>query len=404
MSAPQVLRNLRVVELGELISAACCARLLAEYGAEVIKVERPGAGDLARRHGPFPGGQPDPERSGLFLFVNMNKLGITLDIATREGHALLLGLLRRADVLVHNYLPQTLEALGLAYERLRRINPALVLTSVTAFGHEGPYSRYKTYPINASAAAGAAHRIGRPDRYPIAMPYSRSEYWGGMTAAGGTMLALHVRRRTGRGQHVDISSVEAINTLSNGIDTVNYVDTGSVTRRHGIRTPISYPYVILPCKDGYYGLIIANQNHWDRFIELMGSPAWAKGPRYQDRVAMGHDYPEEVDALIKPWLARYTKKEVWAMFRAAKIPWHPIVTIDEVMDWEQHRYRGYWRRVPGATGHGWTVPGHQFRLLRAPACDFRPPPRLGQHNDQVFRGLLGRSERDMAALRSKGVV
>ncbi len=404
MSPTQVLRNLRVVELGELISAAWCARLLADYGAEVIKVERPTQGDLARRHGPFPHNEPDPERSGLFLYLNAGKLGVTLDVAAPAGADLLLELVRRADVLVHNHLPQELETLGLTWERLRRVNPSLVMTSVTPFGQDGPYSRYKAYPLNASAAAGGAHRIGHPDRYPIATPYARTEYWGGMTAAGGVMLALHVRRRTGRGQHVDISSVETMHTLSNGVDTVGYVDTGSVTRRRGIRTPISYPYTVLPCKDGFFAMIIANEHHWKRFIEMMGSPEWSGNPRYQDRVAMGHDYPEEVDALVKPYLAQYTKRELWAMCRERSIPWHAVQTVDEVLEWEQFHARGYWRRVRDGGGAEWTVPGPPFRLTRTPARDPGPSPALGQHNQRVFGELLGRSSAELASLRKDGVI
>ncbi|MEE9286320.1 MAG: CoA transferase [Dehalococcoidia bacterium] len=403
-SKGRVLSGLRVLELGSYISAAYCARLLAEQGAQVIKIEQPGAGDLARRHGPFPDNVPDCERSGLFLFLNTSKLGVTLDVATPTGADLILELVRHADVVVHNYLPQDLERLGFTYERLRRVNPTLVLTSVTAFGQEGPYSRHKAYAINAAAGGGAAHRIGKPDRYPIATPYERIDYWGGMNGAAATMLALLVRRRSGLGQHVDIAATEALNTFGNGNDTVNYVDTGAITRRHGIRTPIWYPYTVLPCKDGYFAMIIAHDHHWQRWLELMGNPEWAQNPRYQDRPAMGHDYPEEVDELVKPFLARHTKQELWAMCRERKIPWHAVQTIDEVLEWEQFKARDYWQRVADGRGAEWRLPGPQLRLVGTPAGPMGPAPTLGQHNTEVFGQLLGIPPRELASLRRTGVI
>jgi crotonobetainyl-CoA:carnitine CoA-transferase CaiB-like acyl-CoA transferase len=195
-----------------------------------------------------------------------------------------------------------------------------------------------------------------------------------------------------------------MHTLSNGVDTVGYVDTGSVTRRRGIRTPISYPYTVLPCKDGFFAMIIANEHHWKRFIEMMGSPEWSRNPRYQDRVTMGHDYPEEVDALVKPYLAQYTKRELWAMCRERGIPWHAVQTVDEVLEWEQFHARGYWRRVRDGGGAEWTVPGPPFRLTRTPARDPGPSPALGQHNQRVFGELLGRSSAELASLRKERVI
>ena len=129
-----------------------------------------------------------------------------------------------------------------------------------------------------------------------------------------------VRRRTGRGQHVDVSGAECMNSFGNGQDIITYADTGYVTHRNGIRTPIQYPYTILPCKDGYFAMIIAKETHWQKWLDLMGRPAWTENPRYQDRTAMGGEYPEEVDELIKPFLARHTKQELWRMWPRERHP------------------------------------------------------------------------------------
>ena len=405
MDSPQVLADLRVLELGDYISAAYCARLLADYGAQVVKVEPPGAGDTARRHGPFPNNEPDPESSGLFLALNTNKLGVTLDVATPTGAGLLRDLVRHVDVLVENNHPDDLERWGLTYQRLKEINPALVMTSITVFGHEGPYGRHKGYALTASAAGGAAHRIGDPKRYPIAMPYDRADYWGGMNGAPATMLALAARRRTGRGQHVDISTTECINTFGNGNDMIAYADTGFVTRRRGIHVEnMAYPYTILPCKDGYFGLILGYQRHWDRLVDLIGNPPWSREPRYRDRAAMGFQYPEEVDELMKPWLAQHTKQELWAMCRERGIPYHAVQTVDEVLHWEQLQVRDYWRQAHDGQGRSWTLPGAPFKMSRTPARAKGPAPRLGQHNKQVYGGMLGLSDADLVHLRRTGVI
>ncbi len=401
---PQALRALRVLELGDYVSAAYCGRLLADFGAEVIKVERPQEGDLARRHGPFPSNEPDPECSGLFIALNTNKLGITLDFTTPPGRDLLLELAAHVDVVVENHHPDDLERWSITYADLRTANPSIVMTSITPYGHDGPYSRHKAYAINTSAMAGAAHRIGKADRYPLAMPYERADLWGGMNGAPATMLALAARRRTGRGQHVDVSSAECINAFGNGGDIIHFADSGTTTHRHGIRAPLPYPYTVLPCKDGHFGLILGYQRHWERFGRVMGDPPWAKEPRYLDRAQMGFAYPEEVDELVRPWLAQHTKQEIWGMCRENGIPYHPVQTVDEVLDWEQLRARDYWDRVPDARGREWTLAGAPFKMGRTPARRQGPAPRLGQHNAHIYEDLLGRSAKELADLGRTGIV
>ncbi len=403
MPSTQVLQGIRVLELGDFISAAYCARLLGDYGAEVIKVEPP-SGDSARRHGPFPGKKADPESSGLFLYLNASKKGVTLDITKPQGREVLRALIRKCDVLVHNYLPEDLERLGLRYEDAQAINPALVFTSVTVFGQEGPYANYKGYAINATAASATTHRIGLPESYPLAMPYDRGDFWGGLNGAPATMLALIARRRDGKGQHVDISAVEAMNTFNNGMETILYMDSGAVPSRRGHRVQNLYPYCILPCKDGYFALIIANQHHWDRFVELMGSPAWSKEPRYQDRYKMGYEYPGEVDALVKPWLAKYTKAELWEMCQSRGIPWHPVQRADETLRWDHLKARGYWQEVHDGMGRTWLVPGPVAQMSRTPARRFTNGPKLGQHNQEIYGGLLKLPQAKIAALKKAGAI
>lgn len=405
LGSDQALADLRVLELGEFVSAPYAAKMMADMGADVIKVERPRVGDEARRYGPFPGDTPNRERSGLFLYLNTSKRGITLDLETATGRDIFLELCKWADVLIENKHPAELKPLGLDYQALSRVNPRLIVTSVTVFGHSGPYKDYKGYAINATAFSGVASRIGDPQREPLTTPLSRGDYWGAINAAASTMVALFARRKTGRGQHVDISSAECMSTLINSLNVMDFVDVGFYPTRNGIRLKyIGYPWVILPCKDGYFSLITVQDRHWQRFIELMGNPEWAKNPRYQDRDAMGKLYPEEVDELVKPFLATRTKKQLWEQCRANQIPFHAVQDMEDLVNCPQLASRGYFVDIEHPEAGRLRYPGAPYKLSETPWRARRPAPRLGQHNAQVLCGLLGFSAVDLTDLRRTGII
>ena len=398
------MEGLRVLEFGEYLSAAYTARLLGDYGADVIKIERYPAGDVARRHGPFPGDAPHLEKSGLHLYINANKRGITLNPETATGRDLLRRLLEHVDILVENNPRARLEEWGLDYESLREVNPGLIMTSVTVFGHQGPYRDYKGYALTATAASGVAFRMGDHERHPITMPYDRADYWGGMHAAAGTMTAVMARERTGAGQHVDVSTADAVNTIINPLDYINYADVGAYPKREGHRVLIQYPFTVLPCKDGYVAMMVAQDRHWQRFVEGMGNPEWASQPRFQDRFAMGTEYPDETDAMLAPFLMSITKREFWDLCRERNLPWQPVYTIEEVMESEQLEYRGYWRKIDHPDAGEWTYPGPPFKLTETPGEIGRRAPRLGEHNQEVYGGLVGLSNVELTRLRQAGII
>lgn len=401
---PSILCNIRVLELGDYVSAAFGARLLADYGAEVIKIEAPGDGDTARSHGPFPTSGPDPDSSGLFMYLNRGKLGATIDVTSAAGRKLIRQLVRTCDVVTHNYLAPELEALGLTYEELKLINPGVVVTSISVFGQEGPYSRYKAYALNGSCAGGAAHRIGEPDRYPLAMPYSRSDLWGGLNSAPAVVLALMARRRDGLGQHIDIASADAMNDFGNGGDMILYAADGYETTRHGMHTPITYPYSVLPCKDGHVAMILGNEHHWQRLLDIMGRPEWTNDPRFQNRTEIGSLYAEEVDDHLKSFLAQFTKEEFWKMCRDNGLPWHAAQTVEDVLAWDLLEGRSFWRDVEDGTGRSWRLPGPLFRTASGPTSEGSRAPRLGEHNEYVLSEILGLSAHELRQLGRMGAV
>ena len=402
---PRALSDLTVLEVGEFISAPYAAKMMADMGANVIKVERPKIGDESRRHGPFLDDVPGLERSGLFLNLNTNKRSVTLNLETPTGRDILHELCKEADVLIENHLPKEGQALGIDHETLREVNPRLVVTSVTAFGHTGPYKDYRGYAINAAALSGVAFRIGDPERPPLTTPLSRSDYWGALNAAAATMTAIFARRTTGKGQHVDISSSETMSNLINALSVIDFVDVGFYPQRGGHRLRyIGYPWVLLPCKDGHYALITVSDRHWERFVELMGNPAWSKEPRYQDRDSMGKLYPEEVDEFIKPWIADKTKAELWETFRKNRIPFQPVQTMDDLVNCPHLEDRGFYQTIDHPEVGVIKYPGAPYQFSESKWSLRAPAPTLGQHNHEVLTGLLGMSAVDLTDLRRAGII
>ncbi|MBI2876679.1 MAG: CoA transferase [Candidatus Tectomicrobia bacterium] len=399
-----MLEGLKVIECGHFIAAPFCAKLLADLGAEVLKVEAPGQGDRSRDHGPFRGDLPHPEGSGLFLYLNANKRGITLNLGSAEGRQILDDLLRGADVLIEDHPPQQAEALGLSYATLAESHPRLIVTSLTPFGQTGPWRDRQAYDLNACAISGISWAIGQPDREPLSLPLSQGEYQAGLNAAAATLAALLARKRTGRGQQVDISQTDllafyaAVNSLLFTPHALRWHRAGRRAFGSGGR----YPYTILPCKDGYVCLIARARPEWERFLQAIGSPSWADDPRYQNRYRMGKEYPDEVDALLLPWLKEHTKEEIFAFCRRHQIPFAPVREIAEVMEDPQLKARGFWEEIDHPEAGRFRSPGLPYAMAPPPTSR-RPAPRLGEHNAEVY-GQLGVSPETQARWKREGIV
>ncbi|TAK36482.1 MAG: CoA transferase [Chloroflexota bacterium] len=402
-----VLSDLTIIEYGDFISAPFCSKLMADLGATVIKVE-PLAGDSARRHGPFPNDAPHPERSGLYLNLNTNKLGITLDTETETGKKLFYRLVAQADIVVENFAPRELADRGLDYEHLREVNPRLIVTSVTPFGQTGPYKDYKGYAINAAALGGMSNIVGEPGREPLTPPMSLGHYQGGAVAAFATLAAAFARDANGEGQHVDVSEAEVWATLHVGYLMSGYVYHGMQRMRSGHRTPGIYPYTILPCKDGFMSMIAIQGFQWKRFLELVGDgavPEWyAKEPRFQDRYEIGRKYAAEMDELLAPWLSAHTKAEIFAACREQHIPFAPVRSIDEVANDEHLGERQFFTEITHPEAGTLRYPGAPYRFSETPWALNRPAPLLGEHNAEIYCGRLGCTSEELVKLRQTGII
>ena len=327
-------------------------------GAEVTKIEPPSSGDPARQYGPFLHDDPHRERSGLFLYLNANKQGITLNLATPTGQRIFRDLVARADALVHNLSVQDMGRVGLDYEGLSQVNPGLVMASITPFGLTGPYQHYNAYDINLAAAGGICTGLGEEGREPLTFGTPQVGYFAGMAAASSIVMALLARDNVGSGQHIDIAEVETMAGVYNGPEALMAVYQWRMTRRTGHHAlDFPYPNCILRCKDGYIFVGAPEGRQWRQLLEVMGSPEWSKDPRFRNRTEMNNRYADELDGYLESWLMNYTKAELLDIALEHRIPLGPGAGLR----------RGAPRPQPGRLVCGHRSPRHRPSPVPWPA-------------------------------------
>jgi crotonobetainyl-CoA:carnitine CoA-transferase CaiB-like acyl-CoA transferase len=314
-------------------------------------------------------------------------------------------LLRQADIFVENAPPKLMMELGLSYEVLAQENPRLVVTSITPFGQTGPYRDFDAYDVNCSAAGGLSYSMGYPDRAPLRFPLNQADIQAGLAGAVGSLVALLARDRTGEGQLIDVSESDVLATVHMGNHILNFIYRGITGLRRGYRGDLGqYPFVFLPCKDGYVCVYAPERTQWMRFLEVMGNPEWAKNPRYHNKRAMLEEYPDEVDDLLKPWLKDRTKEEIFALCQDNRVPFAPAYDIREVVENEHLNQRGYFVEIEHAAAGNLLYPGAPFKLSRSPWKISRAAPLLGEHNEKIYCHYLGLSKDDLLNLRRAEVV
>lgn len=402
------LSGTRVLEYAQFVSGPYCAKLLADLGAEVIKVEPP-EGDTARARGPFPDDIPHPERSGLFLYANTNKLGITLNLDSDDGREMFKRLVENTDVLVEDTPPGTMDQLGLGYETLRQINPRLVMASITPFGQSGPYRDYKAYYLNLCHGSGLGHATPytplEPDimqREPVREGGLIGEYDCGTTAAIATLSALYLAMFTGEGQYIDVSKQEALLhlqrpemaiCLADG-ENINRVDTEHLDALSGM----------YPCKDGYVYAMFSEDQHWHSLMDLMGHPEWAQDEKYSTVERRRQLDIEDTHPLIKPWMAQRTKEELLHGLQKRRTPLGPIYRIEEVPYTEHMKVREFFVEVDHPEAGTLSYPSGMAKFSRSPVSLRRPAPLLGQHNEEVYGKRLGYNTEELSRLKDAGIV
>ena len=386
-----------MLDVGQGISAPYCAKILAHMGAEVIKVEPP-EGDDARDMGPFPGDSPHPEKSGLFLALNVNKYGVTLDLASADGAKTFKNLVASADIVLENPPPDSLEAHGLGYETLKSNNPGLIFTSVTPFGNRGPYKDFKATDLVLYHMSGHAHgllgAVENPDSDPpIRAGGHQAELVGGMAAATATMMALYRKRMTGKGCRIDISSFEAmVNQLISGLANCAYgrpapPRDSSKVQEAAVAGMVTAIGGILPCKDGYVAISPREDAQWERWLGVMGNPTWASDDRYSTRDARQKNSPS-LWKLLSEWSSNYSKHEIARLGQEQRIPCFPVNTVLDLFNDEHLAQREFFVEINHPVAGTLKYPGaaYKFSSTHLPLAA-RPAPLLGEHNQLILDKL-----------------
>jgi len=386
------LAGIRVVELGEGVSAPFCARLFADYGAEVIKVE-PAGGDVARRLGPFPGDDPHPEKSGLFFFLNTSKRSVELDPGRPEDRATLLALVASADLVVENLSFPGIRAWGLDPAAIVGAQPGLVWISITPYGRTGPYAGWNARDLNAYHLSAAGHRYcGRPGEPPLQHGTFSAEFFGAYVAAAWGLGAILGRDKTGGGV-LDVSCAEAIAALFVGAQNIGALaQDGKWERRSGVGMRLGAPATILPCKDGYVWMLALEVGQWNGLRRAMGNPDWAEPEMWQDMFARAQDadilYP-----LIEDWTREHTKQEVMDLCQSNGCPTTALFTVGEMAELPHLRERGFWHTLSHAVLGSVRTMGPPVRLPACPGGPSRPAPLLDEHRVEVLREAIDTGKR-----------
>lgn len=400
----QALSDVRVLDLTHYIAGPYCTKLLSDYGAEVIKIERPGMGDGARRLGPFFGDDPHPEKSGLFLHLNTNKKGITLNLKTRTGIKIFKELVGDADILVENFAPRVMPGLGLDYEILEDINPGLVKTSITNFGQTGPYRDYRATEIVLFAMGPHMITDGEPDQAPLRYPGFKSQYLAGTHAATATMGALFGSESTGVGQEVDVSIIECLSSLPEGAGKLmSYAFSGEEVVREGYRKEGYYPLGYYPCKDGAIHVFGFTPAQWPRIVQWLGMPELLDDPRFTDPLQRP-EHHGDFDVIFLEWLMDRTQAELFRSAQEHRLPVAPVNRINDVLEDPQFSARDAFVNIEHPVIGNATYPGVPFKLPEVPSQPQQPAPTLGQHNQEIYGDRLGYTAEDLVRLRAEGVV
>lgn len=403
------LSHIRVLDLTRILAGPWCAQNLADFGADVIKIERPGAGDDTRTWGPpylrDPEGN-DTAEAAYYLAANRNKRSVTIDIASPEGQAVIRDLVAHSDVVLENYKVGQLKKYGLDYDSLRAIKPDLIYCSITGFGQTGPYAARAGYDFIIQGMGGFMSITGERDALPGGGPQKAgiaiSDLMTGMYATIGVLAALAHRDRTGEGQYIDMALLDVQVAMLANMNT-NYLASGQAPGRWGNAHPNIVPYQAFRTADSWIILAVGNDGQFRKFAQAAGAPELADDPRFAtnpERVRHRDMLVPQIAALIE----KRSKSDWIATLESAGVPCGPINTLDEVFEDPQVVARGLRVDLPHPTAELVKLVGSPVRMSGTPAQAVRHPPLLGEHTESVLREVLGYDDGRIAALRTAGKI
>ena len=397
---PGPLKGLTVLDLSEYICGPYATKLLADFGADVIKVERPG-GDPARKLGPFPGDVSHPEKSGTFFYFNTNKRSIELDLKTADGREQFLSLLDRADAVVESFRPGVLDRLGIGWDVLHARRPDLPLVSISNYGQDSPFKAYAGSELTLFAHAGEMYTMGVQEREPVTMYGTASLVESGSAAAAATFAAIFASKRQGIGQRVDFSIADShfLGADRRHVGLIAY----EFSKRRTVRASrVGRPALtgVYPCADGWVEFSAAS-GRMDRLSKMLGDPEWLQDPKWKDRATLLD--PENVGELeghFFIWLSERTKREIWEAAREARVLCGPLFDVKEINEDPHFRGRGFWTTTQHAALGELTIPGRPFQMPKSPWELRRPAPLLNEHAAEIRAELAQAAHAREAAARS----
>lgn len=408
-SLPKALGHIRVLDLSRVLAGPWCSQNLADLGADVIKIERPGNGDDTRAWGPPYARDAEGRDTGeaaYYLSANRGKRSVTVDIASSEGQALLHELVKHCDVVLENFKVGHLKRYGLDYDTLKAIKPDLVYCSITGFGQDGPYAHRAGYDFLIQGMGGLMSVTGERDDLPGGGPQKAgvalTDLMTGMYATVAVLAALTHRDRSGEGQHIDMALLDTQVAMLANMGS-NYLNSGKPPKRWGNAHANIVPYQTFACADGHLIVATGNDGQYQKFVEAGGRPELGGDPRFATNPLRVRNRD-----LLVPILAEMVKekpRDEWiALLESRGVPCGPINDIGEVFANEQVRAREVAIELPHPTAGKVKLVRNPIRMSATPATSDKAPPLLGQHTDEVLREVLGRSEEEIAALRGKGVL
>ena len=406
---PKALGHIRVLDLTRVLAGPWCSQNLADLGADVIKIERPGTGDDTRAWGPpyAPDAQGEPTtEAAYYLTANRGKRSVTVDIARPEGQALLRELVLHCDVVLENFKVGHLARYGLDYDSLSAIKPELVYCSITGFGQDGPYAQRAGYDFLIQGMGGLMSITGERDGVPGGGPQKAgvalTDIMTGMYATVAVLAALTHRDRTGEGQHIDMSLLDTQVAMLANVGS-NYLNSGQRPQRWGNAHANIVPYQTFACSDGHIIVTAGNDGQYRKFVEAGGCPELAQDERFATN-PLRVKHREVLVPLLDAMVARKTRAEWIALLEAVGVPCGPINNLDEVFANPQVRARGMEVQLDHPLAGRVKLVRSPMKLSGTPATSDQAPPLLGQHTDAVLAGVLGKTPEEIAALRAQGVL
>ena len=396
---PRPLDDFRILDLSRIVAGPLATQIFGDYGAEVIKIEQPGLGDDSRQWVP----PAAPDGSATYFFsINRNKKSVTLNLKHPRGKEILKALARRADVLIENFKPGTMEDLGLGYETLRQENPRLIYCAISGFGASGPKREWAGYDAIMQGVTGLMSITGGADGPPVKVGVALIDEITALYAHGAILAALLHRERSGQGQKVECSLLESgVASLMNAATA--YLLAGEVQGRWGSAHASVVPYQAFKAKDDYLMVGAGNERLWKAFCEVVGAPEWADDPRFDSNEKRVRRR-EELVRMIEERLQVRSRDEWVEAFGAAGLPTGPINSVARVFSDSQVLHRGMVEEIIHPTAGKIKLVGLPVKFSETPGEVRSPPPLLGQHTEQVLGGLLGLSAGEVEELRKAGVV